>query len=175
MNEEASNKPEGTSQPKTNDVSIEGQNVAPPKTHEEVTQDEIDAINREIEEANKKLISEDVSELIKKEKELAKKEAEKEFLVNQKVKDLEAQLLKEQEAKKDAERQTAAQLQALMEKVNALTAAKAVVQNDNPFKNDPQEPPKPTELSNDVADEIEHASYMAFMDSKRYGTEVNKY
>jgi len=175
MSEEVQEKDNG-SQPTENVTPKEGkQEATPPKTPEEVTQEEIDAINKEIEEANKKLISEDVSELIKKEKELAKKEAEKEFLVNQRVKELEAELKRKDEERIASERASASQLQAIMEKVNALTASKAPVHNDNPFANEPSAPPQSKELDEDTASEIERASYIAFMESaSRYGQEVNK-
>jgi len=171
MSEETS-KPDNGAQPE-NVTPEAGTQVTPPKTQEEITQEEIDAINKQIEEANKKLVSDDVSDLIKKEKELAKKEAEKEFMVNQKVKELEAQLKQKEEERIASEKASASQLQAIMEKVNALTASKAPVSNDNPFTDAPQEPPRPTEMTDEMTKEIERASYIAFIENKRRGREIN--
>ena len=138
------------------------------KSAEEIASDELEELNREIEEANKSLVSEDVARVIKLEKEAAKKEAEKEFLVNQRVKDLEAEkeaLRKQMEA---AERKTAEELDAFKQQINSLRTSRAPVVSENPFNAQPTEPQKPnnTGFTDTEAEEIERASLEAFLESK---------
>ena len=52
---------------------------------------ELEAINADIEKAKGALVSKGTEELIQKAKEEARKEAEKEFLVNQRIKEIETQ------------------------------------------------------------------------------------
>jgi len=128
------------------------------KTQEEITTEELDALNREIEEANKTLVSEDVAKVIKLEKEAAKKEAEKEFLVNQRVKDLEAEKDALVKAKEQSEKEAAEKLEALTKKVNSLVSSQAPVKNENPF-NEPQPAQAPSDnLTKEQMDNIEEAS-----------------
>jgi len=152
------------------EVSTPEEVTTPPaKTQEEIASDELEALNKEIEEANKSLVSEDVAKVIKLEKEAAKKEAEKEFLTNQRVKELEAEKVALQNAKEQAEKDAAARLDALTQKVNSLIASKAPVINENPF-NAPQ-PPAETKLdvgklTDEQAQDIERASMEAFFEEK---------
>jgi hypothetical protein len=141
---------------------------APEKSVEDIAQEELDELNREIEEANKSLVSEDTSKLIKLEREAAKKEAEKEFLVNQRVKELEAE--KEQIKKEAAEKEKAfaLKMEALTNRVNGMVASKAPVVNDNPFNAQPPapNPNQSTEFTEDEVRDIELASMEAFFDAK---------
>ena len=138
------------------------------KNQEEIAEDELEALNREIEEANKSLVSEDVSKVIKLEKEAAKKEAEKEFLVSQRVKDLEAEKEALNKAKEQSERDSASKLQALTDKVNSLISSRAPVKNENPFNEKP--PADDTfsvdKLTDEQATDIERASMEAFFEAK---------
>jgi len=139
------------------------------KTQEEIATDELEALNREIEEANKSLVSEDVAKVIKLEKEAAKKEAEKEFLTNQRVKELEAEKEALKQQKEQSERDAAAKLEALTQKVNSLISSKAPVKNENPFNAQPAATPKPLtidDLTEEQSQEIERASMEAFFDEK---------
>jgi hypothetical protein len=138
------------------------------KKPEVIAADELEALNREIEEANKSLVSEDVAKVIKLEKEAAKKEAEKEFLVSQRVKDLEAEKNALIKAKEQSERDSAAKLEALTQKVNGMISSRAPVKNENPFN---EKPPADTtldvsKLTDEQANDIELASMEAFFEAK---------
>ena len=74
-----------------------------------------------------------------------------------------------QNAKEQAERESAAKLEALTQKVNSLITSRASVKNDNPFN-----APQPTadnkldvgKLTDEQAFDIERASMEAFFDAK---------
>jgi len=132
----------------------------------DVTQDEIDAIQAEIDKANEKMVSEDIQKRIAEERDAAKKEAEKEFLTNLRIKELEKEKEELKKQQEQREREAAQQLELLKQKVNELAAARAVVKEDNPFKSREIVPPKEDTLTDEMADEIERASYDAFMEMR---------
>lgn len=165
MSEETPNEPEkvDTTQEPVENPTPEAKPV-PEKTAEEIANDELEELNREIEEASKSLVSEDVAKVIKLEKEAAKKEAEKEFLTNQRVKELEAEKLALQKEKEQAEKEAAAKLDALTQRVNGLISSRAPVQAESPF-NAPalaEESTSIDNISDEQAKEIELASMEAF-------------
>jgi len=145
-------------------------NKSEEKSREEITAEELESINKEIEEANKSLVSEDVAKVIKLEKEAAKKEAEKEFLVNQRVKDLEAEKIALAKEMEHSEKEAAAKLEKLTERVNSLISSKATVKNDNPF-NEPQPAKVPTndDMTEEQEIDIETGSAIAFLGEEIYG------
>jgi hypothetical protein len=93
----------------------------------------VEELHREIEAANKKIVSDEVIQLIAKEKESARKEAEKEFLVNQKLKDKEAELEALKKSQLEKERANAEQLEALKRRVDEMAASKQPTVVANPF------------------------------------------
>jgi hypothetical protein len=132
------------------------------------TLEEIEKLNKEIEEAKKQMVSEDVEKKIMAEREAAKKEAEKEFLVNQKIKDLEREKLELQQKNEAVQRQTSQQLESLKAQVDRLMSSKAVITQDNPFKREPQpDVNKSVDMMDEATiDKIEEKSFEAFMESK---------
>jgi chromosome segregation ATPase len=137
------------------------------QVQETVTEDELAAIEAELNKANKSIVSEDIQKRIQEERESARREAEKEFQVNQRIKELEAEkeTLKKQQEQKELE--AARQLEELRQKVNSLVAARGVARETNPFKDEKPEPTKDTSFLNDeMADEIEKASFDAFMEMR---------
>lgn len=133
----------------------------------------IEELHKEIEAANKKIVSEEVSQLLAKEREAAKKEAEKEFLVNQKLKDKEAEIEALKKAQLEKERATAEQLELLKRKVDEMAASKQGTPIANPFSTPaqeaPQSPPLPSVLKMPEAqlDEVETASFAALLGRKK--------
>jgi uncharacterized protein (DUF3084 family) len=144
-------------------------NVAAPKNAQETPDIDLEALRREIEEADKKLVSEDVSKLIKQERELAKKEAEKEYLINQRLQEKEAEIAKMKEASVEEQKKNAEQLAYLKSKLDELVASKQVVNNDNPFRNDkvaPQIADPIAHMTDKDLDELERASFQAMLDKR---------
>jgi uncharacterized protein (DUF3084 family) len=133
-----------------------------------VSQADIDELNAEIEKLNKEIVSEDTAKLIAVEKEKAKKEAEKEFLVNQRIKEMEQEKEAMKKEREESERRSAEQLQALKTKIDSLSASRAVVKNDNPFAEPSNNPPSPsqTNLTDEQVSDIERASFELFMKEK---------
>jgi hypothetical protein len=142
--------------------------TTPNSSYEQFAQEEIDKLTKEIEEANKKIVSSEVAETIRKEKEVAKKEAEVEFAKNQKIKELEEQLKKEKEQKELFEKSAAAQLEALKTKLDSLISAKAVANTENPFKKENDVKPQFSldKLTEEQVNDIEYNSFIAFMEDK---------
>lgn len=97
-----------------------------------------DDIINEIDKANKKIISDEVAQLIAKEKEEARKLAEKEFLINQKLKEKEQEIESLKQAQKDKELKAAQELEALKRKVDELASTKQPMNIVNPFATPPQ-------------------------------------
>lgn len=135
------------------------------------TLEEIEKLNREIEETKRKVVSEDINQKITAERDAAKKEAEKEFLVNQRVKDLEREKEELQKKNEESQRNAAAQLEALKAQVDKLMTSKVVAVGDNPFKKPEENSTKETGLNVDGMDDeelriIEEASFQAFLEQK---------
>ena len=132
------------------------------------TLEEIDKLNKEIEEAKKQMVSEDIEKKIAAEREAAKKEAEKEFLISQRVKDLEKEKEELQKKNEESQRLASQQLELLKAQVDKLMSSKAVITQDNPFRKEPQ-PDVNISIDNmDEAaiDKIEEKSFEAFMEQK---------
>jgi hypothetical protein len=136
---------------------------------EVVSQADIDELNSEIERMNKEMVSEDTAKMIELEKEKARKEAEKDFLVNQKIKEQNDLIEAMKKEKEESEKKNAESLEALTRKVNEMVTSKAVIPNGNPFNepaNEP-EPQTPSTMSKQTIDDIERASYELFMQEKQ--------
>ena len=133
----------------------------------------VEELHKEIEAANKKIVSDEVAQLIAKEKELARKEAEKEFLVNQKLKDKEAELEAVKKAQLEKERANAEQLEALKRKVDEMAASKQATVVPNPFSTSSAPTPSITtspsvlSLSDAQLLEVERESLSALLGRKR--------
>jgi hypothetical protein len=133
----------------------------------------VEELHREIEAANKKIVSDEVAQLIAKEKEAARKEAEKEFLVNQKLKDKEAELEALKKAQLEKERANAEQLEALKRKVDEMAASKQPTVVANPFSAptptvSPSQPlPSVLNLPEAQLSEVERESFNALFTRKR--------
>jgi len=146
----------------------------PVETPKEGAQDKtpdfnVDELHKEIEAANKKIVSEDVAQLLAKEREEARKEAQKEFAVNQQIKDKEAELENMKKAQKEKDLENARQLEALKRKVDELAASKQPVQVQNPFGSPSQSKdaiPSVLSMKEEDLDEMEKASFEALLARK---------
>ena len=99
-----------------------------------LSEEEIKQMEADIAKARADLVSPDTEQKIKQAKEEAKAEAEKEFLVNQKIKELEEEKTKLLEAQKSKEEETAKQLEGFKEKIDSLTSSQQPIRGDDPFK-----------------------------------------
>jgi multidrug efflux pump subunit AcrA (membrane-fusion protein) len=126
---------------------------------------ELAAINADIASAQSALVSKGTEELIQKAREEARKEAEKEFLVNQRIKEIETQKAELQKRLEDKEKASAEELDKLKTKVNELVSSRASIQVQDPFRN-----PVNTgqELSEEKITQIEVASARAFWGDDAY-------
>lgn len=130
----------------------------------DLNQEDIDAINKDIEDAKSKLVSKETEDKIAQAKEEAKKEAEKEFAVNQKVKELEEANQKLQEEKEAKEKEAAEKIANLAEKVNTYVESKQVVtNNETPFGSNNTDVEK---IPDEDIEKIENESYVAFVRDK---------
>ncbi len=132
---------------------------------EQISAEELEKLNKDIDDTTKKLVSDETAAQIQEAKEEAKKEAEKEFAINQRIKELEDEKAKLEEQRIAKEKEAAEQLTALKSKVDELTSSKAVVQGDSPFKEESQT--APSEISEEVADDIERQSFEMFWEESR--------
>lgn len=130
----------------------------------DINEADIEALNKDIEDAKSKLVSKETEEKLSAAKEEAKKEAAKEFEVNQRIKELEAQNEVYKKQMEDKEKEAAEKITILSDKVNSYIESKAVVSNNNPFDN------KTNNSNEQVSDEdienIEKQSYAAFVDER---------
>ena len=136
----------------------------------EFTDQELAELNSQMENAQKQIVSEEVSKLLETERATAKAEAAKEFETNQRIKELEAEKAQLAEQRIADQKAAAEQLAALKEKVDSLAASRAVVSADNPFTKPPEEPEKGFDVETaapEVIDEIERNSMEAFFEQKR--------
>ena len=136
----------------------------PAATKEEVSQEDLKALEQAIEDANKTLVTDDVQEQIKVAKEQARVEAEKEFAKNQKIKEMEEQLKKKEEENVAIQKQAADQLAALKARLDDMSASRAVAPTQTPFDKQPQEENKitPNNMTPEQMKEFERDSYLAF-------------
>ena len=130
---------------------------------ENINEADIDALNKDIEDAKSKLVSKETEDKIVAAKEEAKKEAAVEFETNQKIKELEAQNEVYKKQMEDKEKEAAEKITMLSEKVNSYIESKAVVTNDNPFaKNNTSN----EEISDEDIKNIEQQSFTAFVEGR---------
>lgn len=99
-----------------------------------LTPEEKAAMQKDIDDAKKSLVSDDTAKAIEKAKSEAKAEAEKEFLVNQKIKELEEEKEKLKQEQITKEKESAKQLEELTKKVDDMTTSKAAINTQDPFK-----------------------------------------
>ncbi len=163
------NKPaEGTPVPAAPAPSVPTPAAAPPAA---MTQEELNALEKDLNMASDNFVSKDVQDQIKVAKDEARKEAEKEFATNQKIKELQEQLAKKEEDAIEVQKQTAEQLGKFKEKLDNMASSKAVVSvNTPPFKIEQNTPPTQesafSNLSEDSAEQIEKASFEAILARK---------
>ena len=100
----------------------------------ELTPEEKAAIQKDIDDANKTLVSDDTRVAIEKAKVEAKAEAAKEFEVNAKIKELEAEKEKLKQDQIIKEKEAAEKLVELTNKVNEMTTSRAAINTQDPFK-----------------------------------------
>ena len=137
-------------------------------TQEEVSPEELEKLNQDLDASRKKLVSEETEEKIKTAKEEAKKEAEKEFIVNQKIKELEEDKKKLEEDQKKREENTAKELDVMKEKLNQAISSKAVSTGTNPFEGSQKTSSSSIDqLSDAEIDAIERASFEAFENRRK--------
>lgn len=136
---------------------------------ETVSQEDLDALDKAISEANASLVSKDVQEQIKLAKEEAKKEAELEFLKSQKIKELEDKLKAEEAAKADMQKETAEKLASLKSRLDTMSASRAVAPASTPFDAPPATPKTQLDLSAEEIAQIEKDSFRALV-----GRTINK-
>jgi len=96
------------------------------------------AMQKDIDDAKKDLVSDDTSKAIEKAKVDAKAEAEKEFATNAKIKELEDANKKLLDEQTEKEKKSAEQLDALTKKVDDMTTSKANINQQDPFQATPQ-------------------------------------
>jgi len=129
----------------------------------------VEELHKEIEAANKKIVSEDVAQLLAKEREEARKAAEKEFAINQQIKDKEAELEAIKKAQKEKDLENARQLEALKRKVDELASSKQPVQVQNPFSSpstSKDDKPSVVNMKEEDLDVVEKASFEALLARK---------
>jgi len=119
------------------------------------------AIEKEIAEAQEKLVSKDTQNEIAKAKEEAKKEAEKEFTTNQKIKELEEEKKKAEEERIAKEKESAEKLDALKKRLDEMATSQQPVNLDNPF-NENNKGNKEVNMTDEDVKNIEVESARAF-------------
>lgn len=132
-----------------------------PKEQDVLNNEDLDKLEKDMDNARNTLVSKETEDKIAQAKEEAKKEAEKEFLVNQRIKELEEEKVKLAEDKAKKEEEVAKQLEEMKEKLNAAITSRAVPTANNPF-NDKPSSSNIDKLSDDEVNQIEQASYLAF-------------
>lgn len=132
---------------------------------ETMTPEELQNLQKEIDEANKNIVSDEVQKKIELAKQKAREEAEKEFTVNQKIKELEKE--KEELVKKQQEKEieNARRLEELTKKVNDSISSRAVAPSGSPFTDPTPSTPGDTieNMSQDQVDQIERESFDALI------------
>ena len=130
---------------------------------EGISKEDIDAINKDIDDAKDKLVSKETDEKIEKAKAEAKAEAEKEFYLSQKAKELEEENKKLKEQMEAKEKEAAEKLTELTNKVNDYVESKAVISNDNPLDKVNADVEK---LDDEEIAKIEDESFKAFIEER---------
>lgn len=129
---------------------------------------DFEALSKEIDDASNKIVSEDVRKLIANEREEARKQALKEAESQHYLKEKEAEIERLKKQQEEKERQSAEQLAQLKKKVDDLTASRAVVQDNNPFKKGEDKPTRqPFDLREEELDDVEKASFYEMLSRKQ--------
>lgn len=136
--------------------------MADEKKTEEVTPEELEALNKDIESATKNFVSAEVQKKIEEAKAQAKAEAEKDFNVQQRIKELEAEKERLAKEKEEQEKKAAEELSSLKSKVDAVISSKATIASQNPFKSEGA-----ASFTDDEANVIERASFEALLNKNR--------
>lgn len=131
-------------------------------TEEQISPQELDALNKDLEQANKTLVSEEVQKKIDAAKQEARAEAAKDAEVQSKLKELEAEKAALIKQKEEQEKKAAEELAKLKEKVDSVISSKAVISGQNPFNGEK----KGELLSEKEADLIEKASFEALLNKR---------
>ena len=138
---------------------------------EQISKEDLDKLNKDIDTATTKIVSDDTAKKIQEAKEEAKKEAEKEMLTNQRIKELEQEKEKLLADNTSKEKEAAEQLAALKGKVDELTSSKAVVSNDSPFNETPvieeDIKTKIDKLTEQETDDIQRQSFEMFWEQSQ--------
>jgi len=148
-----------------NETVVEKQKDTNNESKEEISAEDFAALEKELNMANDTLISRETAEQIKAAKEETRKEVEKEFLTNQKIKEMEEALKQKDVEKAELEKKTAEQLDLLKNKVNEMASSRAVVKTESPFDSKPPEATQ-VDISDEEAEEIQKASFHALLERK---------
>lgn len=136
-----------------------------PKQDVEYSEDEVKAIQEDINKAKSSLVSKETDDQIAKAKEQARLEAEKEFTTNQKIQELKAENERIQSEKLEKEKEFADKFSQMNEKINEMIGSKQPVVPENPFKGNQSTGPNQVNvesLSDDAVNAIEEKSAELF-------------
>lgn len=100
-----------------------------------LTEEERAQIQKDMEDARKTLVSEDVESKIRQAKEEAKKEVEKELQMKAELEKAKAEAEELRKKNEEAQKQAATQLDALKKRVDEMTASRAPTSVVDPFGN----------------------------------------
>jgi uncharacterized protein YhaN len=133
-----------------------------PKKEDVLTEEEKNQINRDIDDARSKIVSRDVDAKIQQAKEEARREAEKELGMKQKLDELE-KAKKELESKMETkEKEYAESFGKLKTKVDELVSSKAPIQMENPFSAPQAGAQAIDRMTDDQIEKIEDSSAREF-------------
>lgn len=132
------------------------------------SEEELSQITNDIKKAREGLVSKEVEQKINQVKEEAKREVEKEFLMNDKIKQAEMEKAQLQAEMEKIQKQSAEELERLKSKVDELISSKAPVKTDDPFKKHTDIKNSIDFLSDEQVSDIEEASARAFWGDEAY-------
>ena len=128
----------------------------------ELSEEEKSNLQKDIQSARSNIVSKETEGLIQNAKEEAKKEAEKEFATNAKIKELTEQNEKLKSEQVEKEKAAAEKFDALQSKVDELITSKAPVRTEDPFKPIEKAKNEVDRMSPEQVNDIESASARAF-------------
>ena len=134
----------------------EDEKVEEPKVN--LSKEDIDAINRDIDNVKSKLVSKETQDVISKAKEEAKAEALKEVEIQRKIEELEKEREELAKAKEDQEKLANEELSKLKTKVDELTTSKQTIASEDPFVKKPEMSQEVDKWSDDKVKQIEEES-----------------
>ena len=135
-------------------------------THTGLSPEEINKINKDLEEAKANLISDEVQQKINEEKEKARVEFEKEALVNEELKNKQLEIEGLKKKMEEDQRRTAELIAKFEGKLDELTSSKAPISMQNPFTQPPQDKPLTNNfntMTEEQVNEIERLSRDRFL------------